>query len=163
MQRAIRVSMASLLLTLLLALGVLSVSSTVRGSGTTDNNSVSVQSDSAKHTADSVTNNGASALPYLGISFLPITAQVASYYKLLREQGIYVSDVAPGSPADEAGVEPNSIITRFDGTVLDSKTSIVGLLVKHKAGDSVTLSVVPPNSTSERQVSVVLGSRPGDR
>jgi hypothetical protein len=36
-------------------------------------------------------------------------------------------------------------------------------MLKHKVGDVVTVSVVAPNSTAERDVKVTLGSRPADK
>ena len=56
-----------------------------------------------------------------------------------------------------------SAITRFDGAELSDSTPLVEMLMKHKVGDSVKLTVIPPNSTTEKEITIVLGSRPADR
>ncbi|MDQ6695449.1 MAG: PDZ domain-containing protein, partial [Chloroflexota bacterium] len=67
-----------------------------------------------------------------------------------------------GSPASKAGIQNNSIITKLDGVALgtDNNSALPTLLSKHKIGDSVKLTVIEPNSTSEHDVTVVLAARP---
>ncbi|MDQ6741084.1 MAG: trypsin-like peptidase domain-containing protein, partial [Actinomycetota bacterium] len=98
--------------------------------------------------------------PFLGITYEQITAQAASAAGLPRDHGIYIDDVSAGSPADKAGIVAKSVVTKFDGTDLTTDTTLLELLLKHKVGDSVTLSVLAPGATTEKNVTVVLGPRP---
>jgi len=123
----------------------------------------SIPSNTVKSVTAQLINSGSIARPYLGISYLAITPQVAGVYNLPRQSGIIVTDVVAGSPAQKAGVVANSIITKFDGTDLSNDNSLVEVLMKHKVGDSVKMHVVSPDGKSERDVTVVLGTRPNDR
>jgi S1-C subfamily serine protease len=123
----------------------------------------SIPSNTVKSVTAQLINSGSIARPYLGISYLAITPQVAGVYNLPRQTGIIVTDVVAGSPASKAGIVANSIITRFDGTELSTDNSLVVVLMKHKVGDSVKLHVVSPDGKSERDVTVVLGARPSDK
>jgi 2-alkenal reductase len=121
-----------------------------------------IPSNTVKQVADQLIKSGAITRPFMGITSMMITPQVAAYYNLSRQQGVFVTDVRSGSPADKAGIVANSIITRFDGTELTGDTTLVELVMNHKVGDSVKLSIIPPNSTQEKEVTVVLGTRPAN-
>jgi len=122
-----------------------------------------IPSNTAKTVADQLIKNGSVTRPYLGISYLPITPQVAAYYELSRQSGIYVSEVESGSPAANAGIAANSIVTHFDGAELGGDTSLVELLLQHKVGDQVKLTVIEPGTNAEKEVTVTLGQRPRGR
>ena len=122
-----------------------------------------IPSNTVKTIAQQLISGGAIQRPYIGIAYLEITPQVAGYYNLSQQSGILVTEVVQDSPAARAGIAANSIITRFDGQALDNNTTLVELMLKHKVGDVVTVSVVAPNSTAERDVKVTLGSRPADK
>jgi 2-alkenal reductase len=119
-----------------------------------------IPSNTVKTVVDSLLKNGAVVRPYIGIEYVQINPQVAAYYNLSRQTGIYVNSVASGSPAEKAGIQTNSIITKIDGTALNDTTNLADLLLKHKVGDSVKLTVIAPNSTTETDVTVVLTQRP---
>ena len=101
--------------------------------------------------------------PFIGISYQPITPQIAAYYELAREQGILVSEVVADGPAAKAGIKPNTIITKFDGVELTSNTSLLEVLMKHKVGDTVKLTILAPGADKETEVSVTLTVRPTDK
>jgi 2-alkenal reductase len=122
-----------------------------------------IPSNTAREVADQIINKGGVQRPYIGISYQPINAQLAAYYNLSRDSGLLVTDVAQGSPADKAGVTPNSIITRFDGKDLSGGDSLLELLLKHKVGDTIKLTVLPEGSDTEEEISVTLAQRPTGR
>jgi serine protease Do len=119
-----------------------------------------IPSNTAKEVTSQLIKDGAVERPYVGISYQIITPRIAAYYDLPRDSGIYVSEVRAGSPADKAGIKPDSIITKFDGIELTEETSLLELLLKHKVGDSVKLMVLPEGETTEQEFTVVLGTRP---
>jgi S1-C subfamily serine protease len=120
----------------------------------------SIPSNTVDRVADQLIEDGSVSRPFLGVSYMEITPQIKSYYELSQDEGIFVTEVVPGSPAAKAGIEANSIITRFDGVELGDDTSLVELLMQHEIGDSVKVTVVPPGTTEENEVTVVLGERP---
>jgi S1-C subfamily serine protease len=69
--------------------------------------------------------------PFLGISLAPSRSNLGS--------GPFVAGVAPNSPADRAGIAVGSLITRVDGHAVSSPDELTTALLRHKAGDAVTL------------------------
>ncbi len=121
-----------------------------------------IPSNTVKAVAEQLIGKGAISHPYIGISYQPITPELAAANNLPTQQGLYVTDVASGSPAAQAGIQANSTITKLDGVALgsDGASNLVTVLSKYKVGDSVTLSVIAPGSSTESDVSIALAARP---
>jgi len=130
------------------------------GSDVAEGLGFAIPSNTARTVVDQLVSKGSVERPFIGISYQAITPQIAAYYKLSREQGILVSEVVAGSPAEKAGIKPNTIITKLDGVELTTTTSLLEVLVKHKVGDTVKLTIVEPNSDTETEVTLTLTSRP---
>ncbi|MDQ6694549.1 MAG: trypsin-like peptidase domain-containing protein [Chloroflexota bacterium] len=122
-----------------------------------------IPGNTARKVVDDLVKNGAVARPFIGISYQPLTPQIASNLNLMTGTGILVGDVDPNSPAEKAGIKPRSIITRFDGVNLDENTSLLEVLMKHKAGDTIIVSVIDPGASSVHEVSLTLTSRPSGK
>ena len=97
----------------------------------------------------------------LGITCTGISEQYASYYDI--PQGIYVSEVVSGGPADKAGLEAGDIILSFDGENVTTVDSLTAILNNHEPGDTVSIKIA--RASSQRggyrtgETEVTLGSR----
>jgi len=69
--------------------------------------------------------------PFLGVSLASSRPGLGS--------GPFVAGVAPGSPAARAGISVGSLITRVDGRTVSSPDEVTALLLRHKAGGTITL------------------------
>jgi membrane-associated protease RseP (regulator of RpoE activity) len=96
--------------------------------------------------------------PFLGVSFQMVTAELAEQENLGADQGAWVTQVVPGSPADEAGLQEGDLIQRVDDQPVDEKHPLLGLINSHQPGDQIDLSVL--RGRRELRVEVELGTRP---
>lgn len=55
--------------------------------------------------------------------------------------GVQIVSVEEGTPADEAGLQAQDVITHINGNRVYSNTDLTGEIDKHEAGDSVTLTI----------------------
>ena len=78
----------------------------------------------------------------VGISAQAITPAIAEGLELPGSAGVLVSDVAPGAPADVAGVEVQDIITSVNGKPVDSVPALTLAFSTRQDGDVVTLGIV---------------------
>ena len=72
--------------------------------------------------------------------------------------GIIVRQVVRGSPAEQAGIQVNDIITKVNDQVVDADHPLSSLLVKNRSGDKVKLTLI--RSGKEMTVDVTLGQPP---
>ena len=112
--------------------------------------------DTAKTVAEQLIQTGHLSHPYLGISFQPITPDIATAYNLPAQWGVYVTNVGANSPASKAGIQTGDIITSIGGVVLDGDHSYVNTLFTHNPGDKVTIDLIRNNQ--KLQVEATLGT-----
>ena len=130
----------------------------VRSSGTgtvAEGLGFAIPINTARVVSEQIIQKGYVSRPYLGITYQPITPRVAAIYRLPVQYGVYITDVASGSPADKAGLQVGDIITGIDTTALDETHAYINTLFQYSAGDTVTLTVMRNNQ--QVQVQVTLG------
>jgi serine protease Do len=79
--------------------------------------------------------------PWIGISYVKITRQLAQYYRLPTTQGVLIANVEPHSPADYAGLRKGDIIEAVDGKRIDDTIEISLNLRKKNISDKIMMSV----------------------
>ncbi|MGD8935964.1 MAG: PDZ domain-containing protein, partial [Thiogranum sp.] len=81
---------------------------------------------------------------YLGVSIdrLPdaLRAQLAN--AIPTQQGVLVTQVVPGSPAEKAGIEPFDILLRYNDQELFSPEQLTKLVGSDTGGKPVKLTIV---------------------
>jgi serine protease Do len=121
--------------------------------------------DVIKKDIDSVKTKGKIVQPYLGVRYMPVTAEIAKQnsipynYGALVVRGQQVTDFAviPGSPADKAGIVENDIILELNGTKIDDTHQLGDLITKYNVGDTINLKIW--HKGEEKTVQVVLEER----
>lgn len=81
----------------------------------------------------------ASEQAYLGITGRDVTSEYVKAYGL--PEGIYVSEVTSGSPAEKAGIQSGYIITGINGKEVKTLTDLQEKLSQCKAGEKGTITV----------------------
>ena len=97
---------------------------------------------------------------YLGIVPQSVTADVAELYGM--PEGVFVSRMDAGTPAEAGGLLRGDIITKLDGNKVSTAEELRELLLYYEAGETIELTVMR-NDNGEYQeltLSVTLGSRP---
>lgn len=99
---------------------------------------------------------------FIGIEAQDVTPQVASAYGLSVQSGVlvrsFVNDAAGASPAQQAGLQANDVITAVNGTTITSNSDLASALQNQAPGSKVTLTVT--RGTSSLTITVTLGERP---
>lgn len=95
---------------------------------------------------------------YIGISGEGVTDEMASLYGIPK--GIFITEVAKNSPAEEAGLEKGDIITKFDGSSISTMENLRDTLAYYAAGETIriTVSEADDGAYEEEKVDLTLGA-----
>lgn len=96
---------------------------------------------------------------YLGISGVDVSTEVSENYNMPR--GLYITQVASGSAAEQAGIRQGDIITAFDGYEISSQDQLAERMRYYAAGTTVDITIKTADNGEyvERIVSVTLGKK----
>ena len=89
--------------------------------------------------SDLMTYGYVTGQPYLGIQTSTLSDSDIQRFHLTA--GAYVDVVAPGSCAEEAGLQAGDVITAMDGIPIENSTDLITAKDNYKAGDTVSLAV----------------------
>jgi S1-C subfamily serine protease len=112
--------------------------------------------DNALSIADKIEAGQASSTIHIGLpGFLGVGVGDAN------GAGVAVTSVVPDGPADQAGIEPGSVITAINGTSVTSPTALKSALSGHKAKSKVKVSWTDDTGVSH-SATVTLVAGPAD-
>ncbi|MBV9356667.1 MAG: trypsin-like peptidase domain-containing protein [Chloroflexi bacterium] len=77
------------------------------------------------------------------------------------DHGAVVGQVSPDGPAAQAGLQPNDVITSFDGKDIYSSDELLQALVLHKPGDQVTVTVL--RNGQSQNLTLTIGDAPASQ
>jgi membrane-associated protease RseP (regulator of RpoE activity) len=104
---------------------------------------------------------GGSDGAWLGVYLQNLTGDLKEAMDLESEEGVLVAGVVEDSPAEEAGLEEEDLVTEFDGTQVKTSSQLTKLVKKRLPGDEITLKLVRDGKT--KTLTVVLGKQPKDK
>lgn len=96
---------------------------------------------SVKEVLNDLLTKGKVSRPWLGVSVQDLTPDVADSLGISGAKGALVMQVFPNSPAAKAGLQPNDVITSFDGKNVTSAQDLVNLIQESKVGEKKKLLV----------------------
>jgi serine protease Do len=114
----------------------------------------------ARRAVNDVLQHGRIMVPWIGIGYTEITAQVAEAYDLPVKSGVLVGSVAPGSPAARAGLQKGDILVQMNGKPLTTAAQLQEFIREATVGQSVSLTYM--RSSSRRTVNLTLVEMPAD-
>ncbi|MCJ7514019.1 MAG: trypsin-like peptidase domain-containing protein [Anaerolineales bacterium] len=115
-----------------------------------------ISSNTARAIVEELIANGRVARPYLGVSWEAISSQAAGEQAV--PDGIAITEVVPGGPAEQAGIQGGDIVTALDGQQIDEDHPFINQLLSFKPGQEVTIEIV--REGRRLQLQITLGERP---
>ncbi len=112
--------------------------------------------------AEQLIERGFVSHPFLGISGLDVTTELARRYEedhdIDLEGGAVVDEVVPGSAAAAAGLRSGDVIVEFGGETVTGMTDVIAAISAFDIGDEVTVEVL--RDGQQVTLTVTLGERP---
>jgi Do/DeqQ family serine protease len=117
-----------------------------------------VPANMARSVMDQLVKTGTVRRGMLGVTVQSIDADMAKSLGLSQTKGAIVSEVTPGTPAAQAGLETGDVILALNGEAVDSSNSLRNHVAPLGPGATATLKVW--RDGSERDVEVKLAELP---
>jgi len=112
----------------------------------------------AKKIMEQIILTGSVTRGWIGVAVQEITPELAESFKLGKIQGVLISEVVRGGPADHAKVKAGDILLSVDAKPLIDSTSMLETVAALQPGKSVTLKIL--RNQREISVPVKIGRRP---
>ncbi len=96
----------------------------------------------------------------LGVTFETIDAQVAQQNHLTVTDGALITAVDPQSPAADAGLQVNDVVTAVDNESVDQEHTLRDRLIAYEPGDTVTLTVLRDGKSQDIQATLAQPQMP---
>ncbi len=116
-----------------------------------DNIGFAIPVNSVKEIIKSIIEDGFISRPYVGISVVDVSEESQSYG---LPKGAAVKEVVADSPAEEAGLQVNDIITHVNGAAVSGSSELVSIAKESAIGDVLKLTVYRQGQTLELEVTV---------
>ena len=116
-----------------------------------DNIGFAIPIDNVKSIIESLIKNGYVIKPYIGISVAEVSSELKDYGV---PGGVAVKVVKDDSPAENAGLKVNDVITKVNGKEISSSSELIALVKASSKGDKLDLTVYRNGSYTEITVTV---------
>lgn len=101
-----------------------------------------IPSNLARTIAEQILTHGQVIRGVIGLTVQPLTRDIAEALGLKDQRGVLVNQVAPGSPAERAGLRAGDVLLSFDGTPLADGGQYRNRAAMAEPGSTVVLGVI---------------------
>ncbi len=91
---------------------------------------------------------------FLGTQFQDLNPELAEAFGLPVSQGAVLSSIAPGSPAERAGLRAGDVVTHFNGREVSSAADLRNLIGLARVGSKVEVSYLREGRSANTRVEI---------
>ncbi len=114
--------------------------------------------DMVKEVLDDLVNKGKVVKAYIGVYLQPVDEELARYFGAPTTAGALVAYVAPGGPAEKAGIQRGDIIIEINRKKIKNPDDVTEIVRRSKVGENLVLQVFRDKHTE--YVTVKTGEKP---
>ncbi|MHB0774033.1 DegQ family serine endoprotease [Halomonas sp. WWR20] len=115
----------------------------------------------AMNIADQLRTEGRVSRGWLGVVIQPVSQDLAESFGLKNARGALVADVAPESPAAQAGLQAGDVILNVNGEDVESSMTLPRLIGRVSPGEEVQLGLM--RNGESKQLEVEVGNWPEEQ
>ena len=108
--------------------------------------------DMAEFVIEQLKSGGKVVRGWLGVYVQKVTPEIASSFGLNEKEGALVSDLAPDSPAEKAGIIRGDVIVEYDGQKVNDVSDLTNMAAVTPPGTEVSVKVIQDGKTKNMKV-----------
>lgn len=93
--------------------------------------------------------------PYLGVEATPLTPELRRHFGSPEKEGVLVSRLIEGGPAERAGIAVGDVLTRCADAKIEEPRDLRSAVRDHKGGESVTVELYRDGKKRQLKVDLV--------
>jgi serine protease Do len=102
--------------------------------------------------------NGEVTRGWLGVNIQDLKGDLAEYYGAKDSEGVLVTEVVPGNPAEKAGIKAKDVITAVDGEKVKNSRELTAKAATLPVGEATKITVL--RDGKEKTIDVKVAKRP---
>lgn len=91
---------------------------------------------------------------WTGLNILTVTDQLAKTYNLKTSRGVIITQIAKNSPAQQAGLKVEDIITAINDFHINDQDTMIGILQEFRTGNQITIKFLRENKAMETKMTL---------
>jgi len=96
----------------------------------------------AKGIVEQLIKSGEVTRGWIGVAIQSLSEELAEYYGIKKGQGVLVTEVFSGDPADKAGIQPKDIIIEINGKEVGKSRTLSRVVADIKVGTTAKIKVL---------------------
>ena len=112
----------------------------------------------ARNVFEQIVRDGEVTRGWLGIQPTPVTTAAARELALVRPEGVVISGLQPGGPAEKAGMKLMDVVTEIGGKTTRNVPQLLARIAELPPGSNAKVRLV--RAGSDVEVDVLVGKRP---
>ena len=96
---------------------------------------------------DSIIRTGKVERAFLGTELQDLTPQLVKQFNLSTSNGVLVTNVSEGSPAEKAGLKSGDVITQLNDSRVNSASQLVAQIASLRIGSNISLTYIRDGKT----------------
>jgi Do/DeqQ family serine protease len=117
-----------------------------------------IPASTAKMVLESIVRTGSVTRGWIGVELQPLTPALAESFKLGSLEGVIISGVLRGGPADKGGAQPGDVLLEIEGKRVADPQGVLNVVAALAPGSSARLKV--KRKGEDRELAVTIGRRP---
>ena len=99
-----------------------------------------ISSNTARPIIEELVQQGYVIRPWLGVVLRSVDQWLVLRYDLTVDYGVFITDVAPNSPATQAGLQPGDVLVSFAGSKINSAEELIRTIHSSQIGQEAEIT-----------------------
>lgn len=116
--------------------------------------------DDVKNVIKDLETNGRVRQGYIGVGLDELNPRAAAHLGIKRDDGVIITQVMPGSPADKAGIETYDVILEFNGKKITTVVEFMNAVAGSPIGQAAKMKIWRENKEKTLDITVTEKTEP---